>query len=585
MINFDSLTLKALIDEIGSILTEGRVQKVQQPSKDEVLLTIRALRETRKLYICTNPKYPHICFLSQSSEEMRNIDIPKKPPMFCMLLRKHLEGAKIKTFSQPGFERILEIGFDSYNELGERTSMVLSCEFMGKNSNIILYNYDNNVIQGCAHFVSEGKSRERELAGGFPYIYPPKQNKTNIYNLSKDDFWEKAKIIDAPVNIWLNKTFGHISMAFANELCDFLDINTDEHCIQAIKQEKIYELWDLISNTISFNYLNPSISTDKELYSLTAIDKNRVWTHYNSVNEMIDLYFGNFIFQEKFSRLKNNLAKSIKKELKKQHLQLSQYEKTLISKDKQENYRHIADVITANLYKIEENKEEIELEDFYNENKPLKISMDTRLSPNENAQKYYKLYNKGKNSIKYAEELSQKVREEINYLENVLSCLNLAENLNDLKEIEQELISQNILKSQTQILEKKPTISLLEYVSSEKAVILVGKNNKQNEHLLKIAQPEDIWLHVQNIAGAHVLVKTPQKPEKITDKTLHEAVYLAVWYSQVKNSSNVPVVYTLRKFVKKPSGSKPGFVVFTNEKTLWANPSEENLPELKKFCQ
>ena len=177
MINFDSLSLKALISEIEPILTEGRVQKVQQPSKHELLLTVRALRQTHKLYICVDPKYPHVALLSTEGEKLRDIGIPQKPPMFCMLLRKHMEGAKINAVEQPNFERILEIKFDSYNELGERTPMILSCEFMGKHGNIILYSYETNVIQGCAHSVSHEKSRERELAGGLPYIYPPKQNK------------------------------------------------------------------------------------------------------------------------------------------------------------------------------------------------------------------------------------------------------------------------------------------------------------------------------------------------------------------------------------------------------------------------
>jgi len=580
MINFDSLTLKALIEEIKPILTEGRVQKVQQPSKDELLLTVRALRETRKLYICTNPQYPHVCFLSKNGEALRSIDIPKKPPMFCMLLRKHLEGAKIKSITQPNFERIMEISFDSYNELGERTSMVLSSEFMGKNSNIILYNYENNVIQGCAHFVSEGKSRERELAGGFPYIYPPKQDKINIYDISKEQFTEKTKVINAPMNIWLNKTFGHISLALANEICSFLEINTCENNIHAIKREKISELWQFISETINFNNLNPSISKDKDLYSIISVDTTRLWTKYDSVNTMIDLYFGHFMFKEKFLRTQKNIIKTIKKELKKEYLQLSQHEKALQAKDKFEKYREIADLITANLYKIPKNSSEIELENFYDNNKLIKITLDTRLSANDNAQKYYKLYNKGKNTLKYAQELSASTKEEIKYLEDIIACLNFAENLTDLKEIEQEIISQNIIKTKTSIQEKKQNIKLSEYISSENAIILVGKNNKQNEHLLKIGHSEDIWLHAQNISGGHVLIKKPQNDINITDATLHEAVYLAAWFSQAKNSSNVPVVYTLRKFVKKPAGSKPGFVIFTNEKTLWVNPSEEKLPEL-----
>ena len=582
MINFDSLSLKALISEIEPILTEGRVQKVQQPSKNELLLTIRALRQTHKLYICVDPKYPHVSILSTEDEELRNIEIPKKPPMFCMLLRKHMEGAKINAVEQPNFERILEIKFDSYNEVGERTPMILSCEFMGKHSNIVLYNYETNVIQGCAHPVSHEKSRERELAGGLPYIYPPKQDKYDLTKISTEQFFELAKIMNAPVNVWLNEKFGFISKALATEFCNFLEIDIEKNKISAVSQQKISYLYELIIDTINFENINPSISKDKKYYSIIAIDKSIKWTSVDSVNSMIDLYFGNQVFMDKFSRLKNYLAGIVKKELKKQSTQLSQHLKTFDSDEKQEKYRQYADIIMANLYKITQGLEYIELENFFDANKIIKIPLDKMLSPNANAQKYYKLYNKGKNAAVHARELAEKIRQEIEYLESIRESINLAENLSDLKEIEQELISQNLIKSNNFKESKKEKIKLTEFISSDGFNILVGKNNRQNEFLLKIANPEDIWLHTLNIPGSHVLIKMPQNVHEVPKITLHEAVYLAAYYSQARESSNVPVVFTKRKFVKKPSGSKPGFVIFTHEKTIVVNPDKNKLPALKK---
>jgi len=582
MINFDSLSLKALISEIEPILTEGRVQKVQQPSKNELLLTIRALRQTHKLYICVDPKYPHVSILSTEDEELRNIEIPKKPPMFCMLLRKHMEGAKINAVEQPNFERILEIKFDSYNEVGERTPMILSCEFMGKHSNIVLYNYETNVIQGCAHPVSHEKSRERELAGGLPYIYPPKQDKYDLTKISTEQFFELAKIMNAPVNVWLNEKFGFISKALATEFCNFLEIDIEKNKISAVSQQKISYLYELIIDTINFENINPSISKDKKYYSIIAIDKSIKWTSVDSVNSMIDLYFGNQVFMDKFSRLKNYLAGIVKKELKKQSTQLSQHLKTFDSDEKQEKYRQYADIIMANLYKITQGLEYIELENFFDANKIIKIPLDKMLSPNANAQKYYKLYNKGKNAAVHARELAEKIRQEIEYLESIRESINLAENLSDLKEIEQELISQNLIKSNNFKESKKEKIKLTEFISSDGFNILVGKNNRQNEFLLKIANPEDIWLHTLNIPGSHVLIKMPQNVHEVPKITLHEAVYLAAYYSQARESSNVSVVYTRKKFVKKPSGSKPGFVIFTHEKTIVVNPDKNKLPALKK---
>jgi len=585
MINFDSLSLKALISEIEPVLTEGRVQKIQQPSKNEVLLTIRALRQTHKLYICVDPKYPHVSLISAKGEELRNIEIPQKPPMFCMLLRKHMEGCKINAVIQPGFERILEIKFDSYNELGERTPMILSCEFMGKHSNIILYSYETNVIQGCAHPVSHEKSRERELAGGLPYIYPPKQNKYDLTQISKEKFLQLAQIMDAPVNIWLNEKFGFISKALATEICNFLEINIEKDKISAVSREKISELYDLIINTINFDNINPSISEDKKYYSIISIDKSTKWQPFDSVNSMIDIYFGYQVFNDKFSRLKNYLAGIVKKEIKKQTTQLSQHIKTFDSEEKQEKYRQYADIIMANLYKISPGIEHIELENFFDENKIIKIPLDKMLSPNSNAQKYYKLYNKAKNAALHGRELAEKIQNEIDYLESIRESINQAETLSDLKEIEQELISQNLIKSTNYPIskkEKKEKINLTEFVSSDGLIICLGKNNQQNEFLLKIASPEDIWLHTLNIPGSHVLIKVPQNTNEVPETTLHEAVYIAAYHSQARESSNVPVVYTRRKFVKKPSGSKPGFVIFTHEKTLVVNPDKTKLPALKK---
>jgi predicted ribosome quality control (RQC) complex YloA/Tae2 family protein len=588
MINFDSLSLKALISEIEPILTEGRVQKVQQPSKNELLLTVRALRETRKLYICVDPKYPHAALLSAKGEELRNINIPQKPPMFCMLLRKHLEGCKINAVSSPNFDRILEIRFDSYSELGEKLPMVLACEFMGKYSNLILYTEQEKIIQGCAHFVSSEKSRERELAGGYTYVYPPKQNKIDLNSLSKQEFSARLKILDAPVNIWLNEKFGFISKALATEICNFLGIDTSENKITAISQEKLSELYDLLIETVNFENINPSISRDKKVFSIIGVDKNIDWQRYNSVNEVIDLYFGYQVFNDKFSRLKNYVSKVLKGELKKLKGQLENIgedeEKKLAKEEKMERYRQYGDIIMANLYKIANNAEFAEVENFFDENKIIKIPLDKMLSASENAQKYYKLYNKAKNAAVYAKELSDKIYTEIDYLEGIKESVNHAESLADLKEIEQELIAQNLIKSNGTPVSKKgkqETIKLTGFVSSDGFEILLGKNNKQNDFLLKIASPEDIWLHTQNIHGSHVLIKLPQNITEVSETALHEAVYIAAYYSQARESSNVPVVYTRKKFVKKPAGSKPGFVIFTHEKTLWVNPDESKLPALK----
>ncbi|OGI01418.1 MAG: hypothetical protein A2Y25_00500 [Candidatus Melainabacteria bacterium GWF2_37_15] len=521
MLNFDSLSLKAFVAEYQPVFTGGRIYKIQQPTKHELLLTIRAQGANHKLYISVDPKYPHLSVLSREGEELRSIEIPKTPPMFCMLLRKHMEGSKILDIKQPEFERIFEIYFESYSELGERVRMVLSCEFMGKSSNIILYNYENNVILGCAHSVSSEKSRERELAGGLPYIYPPKQNKIDLTKISEEDFRKLIKVTSM-------EEFGYISRALAAEL---------------ISACPVEDLYNIAKQTVNLENLNPGISSDMKFYSLVTLDKTIEWQRIKSVNEMLDRYFGYQVFQDKFTRLKNNVLKILKKELNHNKKLLAEQETIVHSQEKQEKYKQMGDNALID-------------------------------NPKE-AQKYYKLYKKAKTAAKHGEEMMQKTIKEIQYLESVEEAVNQAETMQDLREIQQELEGNEPKK------QAKDNFKPAEFTSSDGFTIIAGKNNKQNEYILKNSSPEDIWLHVQNIPGSHVIIKS-SKDKEVPETTLHEAVYIAAYYSKGRQSSNVPVVYTRRKFVKKPANSKPGFVVYNNEKTLWVNPDQEKVMNLRK---
>ncbi len=581
MINFDSLSMKALVNEFKPLLAGGRIHKVRQPSRNELLLTLRASGKNHKLYICVDPKYPHVALLSSKGEELRSPQTPKSPPMFCMLLRKHMEGCKINNINQPGFNRILEICFDSYSEIGSKVPMVLSCEFMGKHSNIILYNYETNMMLGCAHTVSSEKSREREVAGGLPYIYPPKQNKMDLNKISEEDFLKLIKVIPKPLNEWINEKFAFISKAIATEICNVCGIDTSKDKISGLSQEKIKCLYQHMKQVVNLEVLNPSISSDNKLYSPVSLDKDIDWQPAGSVNDMIDKYFGFQVFKNKFDRSKNSLSDILKKELNKKKRLYSKHAKIVDSEEKIEKYREFADLIMANLYRIHTGSESIETENIYKDNQPVEIPLDPAISATANAQKYYKYYSKAKTAAVHSEELLKSIRDDIRYLEDVKESLKHAETLQDFDQIIQELVGQRIMTGKKLVEKKKETIQPVEFLSSDGFKIYAGKNNRQNEHILKISSPEDIWLHAQDIPGAHVIIKD-SKDRNIPETTLHEAVYIAAWFSQGKNSSNVPVVFTKRKFVKKPSGAKPGFVIYTHEKTLWVNPEEEKVISLRK---
>lgn len=571
MINLDSLTLKALIGEIGEVLSSGRVQKVQQPSRKELLLNIRAQGKNHKLYISIDPKYPHLSVITPQGESFRQVEIPQKPPMFCMLLRKHMEGAKIKEIRQPNFERIFEIYFDSYGELGEKVPLVLSIELMGKHSNIILYNYDTNVILGCAHNVSSEKSREREVAGGLPYIYPPKQNKTDLLAISAEEFYSMAKALYEPMNSWLNSKFYNISLALADEICKITGIPVEKDTVIAIEREKITGLYELVRNTLALKGLNPSISADNKYYSIIAADKSIKWNQQASVNEMLDAYFGYHVYQDRLERLRTGLLSVVKKELKKNKTKITQHLKAVNSDEKSEIYRQTGDVIMANLYKIKPGFEQIEVENPYNNNELEVIKLDPSLSANANAQKYYKLYNKAKNAARISKEIIEKLESEKNYLEGLKLSMEQSVAIEELVQIQEELASENLIKSHVKDNKKAKKEKIeVSYEEINGFKVYIGKNNKQNDFIIsKLAGLNDIWFHAQNMPGSHILIKLSQDKEIVDDETLYKAAKLAVYYSQARNSTKVPVIYTLRRFLKKPPGARLGYVTHSNEKTIF----------------
>lgn len=582
MINIDSLTIKALIAEIAQVFTSGRVQKVQQPNRDDLLLFLRSGGKSYKFFISINPKYPHAAFIGENGEKCRNIEIPKIPPMFCMLLRKHLEGAKIRSVHQPDYERIIEIGFESYNELGARVPLLLAIELMGKHSNIVLYNADTNMILGSAHGIGSEKSREREIAGGLPYVYPPKQKKFDILKLSEHEFYNLAKILSDPLDIWLNKSFHHISLALATELCETVGISTDKNTVSTSSVEKLNELYKLIVKTLRLENLNPSVSKDKRLFSLTGLSPDVQWDEVESVNSMIDNYFAHHVYKDKFSKLKSQLTSAVNRELKKGNSSYFKHSLSIESGDKASKYKLFADLLMANLNNIKSNSESAIVNNYLDENKEIIIPLDSSKTALNNAQHYYKLYNKAKNAAKKAEELLNNIKKDLDYFESILVSIDMAENLSDLTQIQKELLSQEILKterSKTKIKEDKEALNPLKYDLQNGYSIYIGRNNRQNDYIVsQIASPDDIWLHTQNIQGSHVLIKVTG--EEVPDEVLLEAANLAACFSKAGGSSNVPVIYTKRRFLKKPPGAKPGYVTYSGEKTIIVTPDRNLIKKL-----
>ena len=468
MITLDSVTLKSWLEKNSAYLNGARIQKIQQPTRREFVFTLRNSGETRKLYINIDPQFFHICFMTQANEEKRLIEIPKKPPMFCMLLRKYLENSRISKANQPEFERILEFYIETYNELSEKIYLCLAIELMGKHSNVILYNHDTNVIIGCAHNVGAEKSRQREMAGGLPYVYPPRQN----------NFW---------------------------------------------------------------------YSCENSLSNLSG-----------SVNINIDNCFAEAIYTDKFKKLCEKYKLLVQRRLKKVKNSLNKVEKQSVSKEKAEKYRLYGDLIMANLYNNQDFVPVITVFDYEN-NKNISIELDETKTLKDNANNFYRLYNKAKVSNQKLAEFSEELTAEKFYLEQLLYSVENAENIEDLLEISSEIEPEKTVKP-----DKKSAIMPKE-IKTDDYTIFIGKNNKQNDYIVsKLAKDDDLWFHTRDCAGSHVLLRS----QNVTDKLILECAKLAKENSSGAKSSKIGVIYTKAKYLKKPPKANLGYVTYSHEKEI-----------------
>ena len=471
MISFDSKTLKLWMDENLDFLSGARIQKIQQPTRRDFIFSIRNKGVTKKLYININPQYFHICFMDKENEAKRLIEIPQKPPMFCMLLRKYLENSLIAKVEQPEYERILELYIETYNELSEKIYLCLAIELMGKYSNVILYNYDTNIILGCAHNVGAEKSREREMAGGLPYVYPAGRPKD----------WYKSE----------------------NSLSNFRG---------------------------------------------------------NSINSYIDSYYAEAIYNDKFERLQEQLKQTVLSKLKKDKNSLKKMQYKLEKEINSDNYRLYGDLIMANLYNFSNYSKFIDVYDYEND-KNIKIELDKTKTLKENANNFYKLYNKGKNAIAKITELTSQLYAQIQYYEQILYSLDIAESITDLKSVQSEIEPDNPKGRKEHT---KASFEPMELVL-EGFKVLVGKNNRQNDYIVsKLSKDEDFWFHTKDCAGSHVLLKC----ENPSDDLLLKCAALAKQYSKASKSSKTGVIYTKRKYLKKPPASNLGYVIYKNEREI-----------------
>lgn len=538
MINLDALTLKLFERENRDFFLGAKIQKVQQPNRHELIFNMRKNGETKKFYINFNPNFYHICFMSSENETKRNISIPKTAPMFCMLLRKYIQNAKIINIEVPKYERIFEIYFEYYDELNEKSQLCLAIELMGKYSNVILYNYDTNVIIGCAHNVSSEKSRERELYGMLPYIYPPKQKKKNLLKVTFESFNNSIDI-------------ENLAASIASKY-HYLTISLVQDIIDLIKDFSLEKLYHSLCKFLEQKEFQASISKD---FSKFYLFDNFEAVKYSTINEMIDNYFAYHQFNYLLSNAKSKALKYINNQLKK-FITLKEKQEIIIKKlDKALIYKNKADIIMANLYVLNGADNQIILYDF--DGNEINIEFDTNLTPIENANRYYNLYKKTKTAYEHAAVMIEETNSQILYFEELKFFVETSDKLEDLNDIYSELIEEKTIKD-----EQNYKIDFIDY---EGFKIYIGKNKKQNDYILsKLSNSEDLWFHPLNAPGAHILVKAKNSKQEYSDSVLLKAAEITKEYSSQKNNSKTSIIYTKRKYVKK-ANNKLAFVTYKNE--------------------
>ncbi|NBI06894.1 Rqc2 family fibronectin-binding protein [Senegalia massiliensis] len=588
--SLDGITLRSLVSELQSTLINGKINKVYQPETDELLMDIRNNGITKKLIVSASSNNPRIHFTDDTKKN------PQSPPMFCMLLRKHIQGGRILSIEQYGFERVIKILISSYDELGDLTEKELIVEIMGRHSNIILLDKNNNKIIDSIKRVTPDISSVRQVLPGLKYISVPSQNKISPFDLEKNNFLLLIKDINSSKVLYksLYENFIGISPLIAKEICKRAGIYENLN-LKELKEndiEKIYSSFKSIIDYILDGKSCPTIVYNEfktkilgfSSWDLIQFD-NSIKQHFNTVNEMLDQLYKT---KDKLDRIKQkslSLKKRIKTRLDRDKNKLSKQKDELLNAKNREKYKIAGELITANIYRIEKGMDKIEVLDYYNDNQKITIKLNPNLTPSENAQKKFKRYNKLKNAFIEVSNQIKQTESEINYLENILLSIENASDLDDLEEIREELIEENYIKNRKKYKNKKKSkfkSKPMHFLSSDGYDIYVGKNNKQNDYLtLKFSDKNDFWLHTKDIPGSHVIVR--KKGKEIPENTIYEASLLAAYNSKAKMSSNVPVDYTERKNVKKPNGAKPGMVIYENNNTIYVTPTEKEISKINKI--
>lgn len=565
---FDGIVLKSVISELNTCLINGKINKVYMPNSNEILLGIYS----------GGKNYCLLCNISSNNYRMHLTTTSKPSPLnapnFCMLLRKHLVGFRIVNISTLNLERIVTIELEGYNELNDKLRKKLIIELMGKHSNIILLNENNKIIDSIRHLdVSSGSLRD--ILPAREYVLPNNDTKLDFYNTSKEDFINTIKedIIKSITN-----NYTGFSNSFVSSILENLNISNNN-----FSQNNLSTLYDTI-RTILLNVETNNVklvnyNTNDYVIASSNIEPLQV-------NFFLDDFYSEKEEKDSINNYRNTLLKLVLTALKKISKKLDNINSKLKECDNMDKYRIYGELITSNLYKLDfnQNAESVVLENYYDNNNEITIPLDKTISISYNAKKFFKKYHKLKNTLEIVSVQKQDTEKEIDYLESIVYELENANSISDLDEIYLEISENGIFKGKEKSNIKKNKVNKKKVHDEYEPIIYtvdgftlyVGKNNKQNDYITtKLGKNEDYWFHTKDIRGSHCLLKCNGK--NVKEHTLVACCQIAAFHSKAKLSSNVPVDYCFAKFVKKPSGSKPGMVIYTNNKTMNVNPTSKAL--------
>lgn len=554
---FDACVVKCFVNEAQNKIIDARIDKIHQPQKDELYIHLRPANGSLKLCISANPSYSRIYFTEEKIEN------PAEPPMFCMLLRKHIGSGKIKNVYQLDFERIIVFEIECRNELMELSIKKLVVEIMGKHSNIILLDENGTIIDSIKR-IDISTSSVRQILPSLKYRVPPKQEKQNP--LECDYALLPDFVPDAESYVMSN--FYGISKLSAREIAHLSNSMAFNQVMQQFFEK------------ISLNQFSPCViySPDGTPLDFSAIEITQYGDNFkkyisNSISDVAEKFYSQKTLSLRLSQFAAALNKIVSNNIERCKKKLSIFNQQLLDSSKRDKYKEFGELITSNLYRIKHGDASVTVENYFKENMPaVEIKLDETISPAQNAQRYFTRYNKAKKAEEQAHIQIKSANEELAYLESVHDELQRATAFAEITEIKEELAQEGYISLSSTNKKKKNTVSSPEKLEYCGYTIYVGKNNKQNDYLtLKIAKSVDLWFHTKNIPGSHVIV-VKQYDKEIPDEVILKAATLAAVHSKAKGSAKTPVDYTTVKNVKKPSGAKPGMVIYDNYNTLYVNP-------------